>query len=58
MFKVRKMKRSQYGDYVNGDVVKMGDTSSLHWCFSAVIKALIVLHEQGSIPVFNYDLRK
>jgi len=26
--------------------------------FSAVIKALITLHEQGFIPVFNYDLLK
>ena len=26
--------------------------------FSAVIKALIALHQQGLLPVFNYDLRK
>ena len=43
---------------MNGDVAKTGDTSLLHYSFSAVIKALIVQHEQGVIPVFNYDLRK
>ena len=50
---VRKMKCSRHGD----DVAKTGDTSSLHCRFSCVIKALIALHEQGFIPVFNNDLR-
>ena len=54
----RRMKRSQHGDYVNGDVAKTGDTSSLHCCFSVAIKVLIALHEQGFIPVFNNDLGK
>ena len=52
------MKRCRYGDDVNGDVAKTGDTSSLHYRFSAVIKALIAQHEQGFKPLFNYDLRK
>ena len=52
------MKRSRHSDDVNGDVMKIGDTSSLHCRFSAVIKTLIALHEQGFIPVFNNDLRK
>ena len=43
---------------MNGDVAKTGDTSLLHYSFSAVIKALIVQHEQGFIPVVNYELRK
>ena len=29
------------------EVAKTGDTSSLHCCFSAPIKGLIALHEQG-----------
>ena len=41
------MKRSRHGDYVTGDVSKTGDTSSLYCRFSAVIKMLIALHEQG-----------
>ena len=55
-----RMKRSRHGDDVNGDVdvAKTGDTSSLHCRFSVVVKALTALHEQGFIPVFNYDLRK
>ena len=53
----RRMKRSRHGDDVTGDVAKTSDTSSLHCRFSAVIKALIALHEHGFIPVFNYDLR-
>jgi len=52
------MKHSRHGNVVNGDVAKIGDTSSLHSRFSTVIKALIARHEQGFIPVFNYDLRK
>jgi len=27
------MKRSRHGDYVNGDVAKTGDTSSIHCGF-------------------------
>ena len=54
----RRMKRHRHGDDVNGDVAKTGDISSLHCRYSAVIKALIALHEQGFIPFFNYDLRK
>jgi len=27
------MKRSRHGDYVNGDVAKTGDKSSIHWGF-------------------------
>ena len=42
----------RHDNYVNVDVAKTGDNSSLH---SAVIKAPKVLHEQGFIPVFNYD---
>jgi len=33
--------------------VQTGDNTSLH---SPVIKVLKVLHEQGFIPVFNYDM--
>ena len=43
---------------MNGDDVKTGDTPSVHCHFSAEIKALIALHEQGFIQVFNYDLQK
>ena len=50
----RRMKRSRHGDDVNGDVAKTGDTSWLHYRFSAVIQAQ---HEQGFIPVVNYDLQ-
>ena len=49
-----RIKRSQHGDYVNGDVAKTGDTSWLHYRFSAVIQAQ---HEQGFIPVVNFDLQ-
>jgi len=55
---VRRMKRYRHGDDVTGDDAKTGDTFSVHCRFSAVIKALIALHEQGFIPVFNYVLRK
>ena len=44
----------RHGNNVNVDVAKTGDTSALR---SPVIKALEVLHEQGFIPVFKYDLR-
>ena len=50
-----RMKCSRHSEDVNGDDAKTGDTSSLHCRFSSVI---IALHEQGFIPVFNYDLRK
>ena len=43
----------RHGDYVNVDFAKTSDNWLLH---SPVIKALKVLHEQGFIPVFNYDL--
>ena len=42
-----------HDDYVNVDVAIKGDNSLLHL---TVIKALKVLHEQGFIPVLNYDL--
>ena len=37
-----------HDDYVNVDVTKTGDNSSLHL---TVIKAMKLLHEQGFIPV-------
>jgi len=49
----RRMKLSRHGDDVNGDVAKTGDTSSLHYRFSAVIKALIAQHEQGFYTGFQ-----
>jgi len=44
----------RHGDNINVDVAKTGGDSPLH---SPVIKTLKVIHEQGFIPVFNYDLR-
>ena len=41
-----------HDDYVNVDVTKTGDNSSLHL---TVIKAMKLLHEQGFIPVVKYD---
>jgi len=33
----RRIKRSRYGDDVNGDVAKTGDTSSLHCRFQLCV---------------------
>ena len=41
-----------HDNYVNVDVAKTGDNSSLHL---TVIKAMKLLHEQGFIPVVKYD---
>ena len=54
----RRMKRSWHSYDVNGNEAKTGDTLSVHCHFSGEIKAVIALHEQGFIQVFNYDLQK
>jgi len=50
---VCRMKRSQYDNFVDGEVVKTGDTSLMRCCFSAVINEKFVLTLHFFTKVLN-----